>query len=304
MDVILIVLPAFIIFAIGYLGEKKIGFDRKSISTASLYLMYPFLAFRTFYSNEVTLDYLYILLFCASLMLILILLVNIIAYFQAQPRAKSSALVLSSVFMNSGNYGVPIILFAYGEAGVDYAIIMMVVQSLLMNTVGLYYAAKGSSNADHTLKESLVTIARMPINHAVVLGLLVQTFHVNVPAFIMEAVNLVAEATIPTIMLVLGMQLASLSKGAVQWKDITTIFTVRMIVSPIIAVGITLLLGLNPMLASILILLASMPTAANTTMYSLQFNTEPQLVSYSTLVTTLASMVTVPLMLWLVGAVS
>ncbi|MFP3360538.1 AEC family transporter, partial [Planococcus sp. SIMBA_143] len=88
-------------------------------------------------------------------------------------RSKSAAIILSSVFMNSGNYGVPIILFAYGEEGVHYAIIMMVIQSLLMNTVGLYYASKGSSTATHSLKDSLLKISRMPINHAVLLGIIV-----------------------------------------------------------------------------------------------------------------------------------
>ncbi|WP_028784384.1 AEC family transporter [Thalassobacillus devorans] len=304
MDVILIVIPAFIIFAVGFIGQKKIGFDRKSISTAALYLMYPFLAFRTFYTNEVTIDYLYIVIFCVSLMVLLILLVVAISKMQSQSRSKSSALILASVFMNSGNYGVPIILFAYGEAGVDYAIIMMVVQSLLMNTVGLYFAARGSSIANHSFKDSLIKISRMPINYAVLLGLGTQIFSLKVPEFIMQAVNFIAEATIPTIMIVLGMQLASLTKGTVRWKDISTIFSIRLIVSPVIALLLTMILGLDPTLASILIILAAMPTAANTTMYSLQFNTEPQLVSYSTLVTTVSSLITVPLMLWLVGAVS
>ncbi|WP_347551621.1 AEC family transporter [Pseudalkalibacillus hwajinpoensis] len=302
IEVILIVLPAFIIFGIGYIGQKKIGFNRKSISTAALYLMYPSLAFQTFYTNEITIDYAYIVLFCLSLMLILILLVTILSKFNSWHRSKHAALVLSSVFMNSGNYGVPIILFAYGEAGVHYAIIMMVIQSLLMNTVGLYYASKGST-IDHTLKDSLIKISRMPINHAVILGVCVQIFQVKVPEFIMQAVNLVADATIPTIMLVLGMQLASLTKGSVKLRDLSTVFSIRIIISPAIALMLTMALGLNTMLASILVVLASMPTAANTTMYSLEFNTEPQLVSYSTLVTTVASIVTVPLMLWLVGAV-
>ena len=62
MDLIMIILPVFIIFFIGYIGQKLIGFDIKSISTAALYLMSPFLAFRTFYSNELTMDYFYIVL--------------------------------------------------------------------------------------------------------------------------------------------------------------------------------------------------------------------------------------------------
>ncbi|KGP74479.1 AEC family transporter [Pontibacillus yanchengensis] len=303
MDVIVVVLPAFIIFAIGFIGQKAIGFDRKTISKAALYLMYPFLAFQTFYNNPITLDFLYIILFCVSLMTLLILLVKIVTSIGNMPGPKASAMVLSSVFMNSGNYGVPIILFAYGESGVTYAIIMMVIQSLLMNTVGLYYASKGSADGDANIRESLKKVMKMPINHAVLLGIVTQLFPITIPSFIMQAVNLVADATIPTIMIVLGMQLATLSKGAVQIRDLVTIGSIKMIVSPILAFLITSLLGLSTLLSSILIVLAAMPTAANTTMYSIQYNTEPQLVSYSTFWTTLLSIVTIPLLLWMVGAV-
>ncbi|WP_386059984.1 AEC family transporter [Thalassobacillus hwangdonensis] len=304
MEVILIVIPAFIIFGLGYIGQKTIGFDHRSLASASLYLMYPFLAFQTFYENDVTLEYLYIVVFCVALMVILIGGSMLLAKLRNQPRSMSSAYILAGVFMNSGNYGVPIILFAFGEAGVDYAIIMMVVQSLLMNTVGLYYAARGSKTTTLSMKDSLVKIAKMPINHAVVIGLLVQFLDVRMPDFIMQAVDLIAAATIPTIMIALGMQLATLKKGHVKNSDLAGIFTLRFVVSPLVALVLTLVLGLDPMLSSILIVLAAMPTAANTTMYALQFNTEPELVSYSTLVTTVVSIGTVPLMLWLVGAVA
>ncbi|MFC0524700.1 AEC family transporter [Pontibacillus salicampi] len=303
MDVIVVVLPAFLIFSIGFIGQKVIGFDRKTISKAALYLMYPFLAFQTFYNNTITIDFLYIILFCITLMVLLILLVKLLTWYKNTPRPKASAMVLSSVFMNAGNYGVPIILFAYGEQGATYAIIMMVIQSLLMNTVGLYYASLGSADENARIGDSVKKVLTMPINHAVILGVCSQIFQITVPPYIMQSVNLIADATIPTIMLVLGMQLATLSKGTVQVKDIITIGTIKMVVSPVLAFLITAVLGLNSMLSGILIVLAAMPTAANTTMYSIQYNTEPQLVSYSTFWTTLWSVITIPFLLWMVGAV-
>ena len=63
----LIILPVFLIFFIGFFGQRLIGFDIKSISRAALYLMSPFLAFRTFYTNELTIDYFYIVLACLLL---------------------------------------------------------------------------------------------------------------------------------------------------------------------------------------------------------------------------------------------
>lgn len=300
MDVILIVLPALLVFAVGYIGQKKLGFEINSISKMAIYLMYPFLAFKTFYENELNMDYLYIFLFCIALCLILIVSIKIVAKFRNYSKPKVSAMILSGVFMNSGNYGVPIILFGFGELGFRYAVIMMVIQSFLMNTIGLYYAISGSDKARES-KEIWMKIAKMPILHGAFIGLVFQILHLNVPLFLNQTIDLISQATIPTIMVVLGMQLATLGGKKVERSALSFIVIMRMVASPILALAIVSLLPISSTLSSILIILASMPTAANTTMFSLQFNTEPDLVSASTLVTTLLSIVTIPVMLALVS---
>lgn len=300
MEFIIVVLPAFIILAIGYIGQKNINIDRKPVSVTALYLMYPFLAFRTFYTNKLTMDYLYILIFCLSLCIALLIIVLVIAKIKKLNEMKTSAVILSGVFMNSGNYGTPIILFAFGTVGFDYAVIMMVIQSILMNTIGLFYAAKGSSDTTN-MKDSLMSIIKMPIIYGALVGIVCQLISLKVPNFLMQSIHLIADATIPTIMLVLGMQLASLSRSKVKLKDIFGIIFLRNAVSPLIALLLVMVLPIDELLAKILIVLSAMPTAANTTMFALQFNTDPDFVSFSTLVTTVLSIVTVPIMLMLVS---
>ncbi|MGM0844905.1 MAG: AEC family transporter [Bacillota bacterium] len=298
MSFILIVVPVFIILAVGFIGQKLLNLDIKSISTAALYLMLPFLAFQTFYENELNMNYLYIVLFCVFLLFGLIIVSFIAGRMTDRPHSKTAAFVLAGAFMNSGNYGVPVILFAFGETGFQYAVIMMVIQSLLMNTVGLYFAAKGSKSGG-TLKASLIKILKMPVLYGSISGLLMQIGSVNIPDFIYNGLDLIASAAIPTIMLVLGMQLASISKKNVNMKELSGVIMIRLVVSPVIAYAITILLSLDSLLASVLIVLAAMPTAANTTMFAVQFDTEPDLVSFSTLVTTSMSIITVPLMIML-----
>ncbi|MCA1059578.1 AEC family transporter [Rossellomorea aquimaris] len=300
MDVIFIVLPALLVFLVGFIGQKKLGFEINSISKMAIYLMYPFLAFKTFYENELNMDYLYIFLFCIALCVILILSIKIVAGIRNYSKQKTSAMILSGVFMNSGNYGVPIILFGFGELGFRYAVIMMVIQSFLMNTIGLYYAISGSSKTRDS-KDIWMKIVKMPILHGAVIGLAFQVLNLKVPLFLNQTIDLVSQATIPTIMVVLGMQLATLGGKKVERSALSFIVIMRMVASPILALAIVSILPISPTLSSILIILASMPTAANTTMFSLQFNTEPDLVSASTLVTTILSIVTIPIMLALVS---
>ncbi|OKL37503.1 AEC family transporter [Domibacillus mangrovi] len=300
MDLFMIVLPAFLIFLTGYAGQKWIGFDIKSISMAALYLMSPFLAFRTFYANELTMEYVYITAFCLTLSLSLIVVVLVTGFFMKASRPKMAAMILGGVFMNSGNYGAPVVLFAFGAVGFDYAVIIMVFQSFLMNTIGLFAASFGGKE-ETTLKQSLQRVVRMPVIHGAVLGVFLQLLHVHIPPTFMDAISLVADASIPTVMLVLGMQLAVIATKRVAYKYMNAVTFIRMIVSPLLAMLIVSFMPVNDLLKDVMILLAAMPAAANTTMFAIQFSTEPDLVSFTTLVTTLLSILTIPLVLFLIG---
>ena len=300
MNLLLIILPVFIIFAIGYIGQKFIGFDIKSISTAALYLMSPFLAFRTFYTNELTMDYFYIVLFSLLLTIILLLVVWITAISMKATRSQLSAMILGGVFMNSGNYGAPVVLFAFGAVGFDYAVIMMVFQGLLMNTVGIFFASIGGEEKS-TLRQSAQRVIRMPLIYAAFLGIGLQLVSVPIPTAVMEAISLVADASIPTVMLVLGMQLAAISRKRVAYRYVSAVSIIRMVASPLIAVGILYFMPVNDLLKAVIIVQASMPAAANTTMLALQFGTEPDLVSFTTFFTTLISIITIPVVLFFLG---
>ncbi|MER2006852.1 MAG: AEC family transporter [Psychrobacillus sp.] len=141
----------------------------------------------------------------------------------------------------------------------------------------------------------------MPLVYASLLGVLLQVLHVTVPQSVMEGVGLAADASIPTVMLVLGMQLAVISRKKVAYRFVTTATVVRMFVSPLLAAAIMFFLPVNDLLKTVFIIQAAMPTAANTTMLSLQFGTEPDLVSFTTFITTILSILTIPFVLFFLG---
>lgn len=301
MDLIMIILPVFLIFFTGFMGQKMIGFDIRSISTAALYLMSPFLAFRTFYTHALTLDYLYIFLFCLLLTVFLILVVWMTSKMMGAGRPQLSAMILGGAFPNSGNYGAPVVLFALGAAGFDYAVIVMVFQSFLMNTIGIFFASIGGKE-QASLQESLQRVVRMPVIHGAVVGLVLQVFSITIPGTVLNAVDLVADASIPTVMLVLGMQLAAIERKRVAYRFASVGIIIRMVVSPLVAVAILYFFPVNDLIKTVLILQSAMPVAANTTMFAIQFDTEPDLVSFTTLATTLISLLTIPFVLFLIGA--
>ncbi|OLS35438.1 AEC family transporter [Bacillus sp. MRMR6] len=299
MDFFLILIPIFGIFALGFIGQKKIGFEPKTISTMALYLMSPVLVFRTFYSIRFDLTYLYMTLYTFALCFSLIIVVYMIAFIRHYSIKETCGMILASSFMNNGNYGTPVVLLLFGATGLDYAIILMVIQQLAMCTVGVYYAAKGGKDGNG-IRSAVRAVKRMPMVYGAIAGSILQVMHVKLGASITEAVDMVANAAIPTVMLVLGMQLARISLKNLEREKVSLSLITKLAISPIIAYFLTLALPVDDMVKQIMIIMAAMPTAANTTMYALQFNTEPEFVSSATLVSTTLSLATLPVIFMIV----
>ncbi|KGL38775.1 hypothetical protein BMT55_07235 [Listeria newyorkensis] len=298
MEFVLILLPIFGIFAIGFIGQKTLKFDIPNLSKLTLYLMSPFLAFNTFYTNPLTIDYAYLLIFVVGLCLSIIVIIYVIAKVMNYDIQDACAMILASAFMNNGNYGTPVVLLIFGAAGLDIAVILMVLQQLAMSTIGVFFAARGSSQ-NASMKIVWQRVVRMPVAYGALLGIVLQLVHFPVPASVMTCVKLVGDAAIPTIMIVLGMQLAVISFRRIDIPKVSISLILRLLISPLIAVLFTLILPVDTMTKQIMILLAAMPTAANTTLLAVQFNTKPDLVSSTTFISTVLSIVTIPVVLWI-----
>ena len=296
MDLLLIVLPAFLIFGAGFIGQKLLKLDIKSISTMSLYLMLPFLTFDTFYSNELNVEYFYMFLFTCLLALIMMTLTVLFGFFIKADKTQMSAMLLGTIFPNSGNYGAPVAMFAFGAIGFQYAVIFMVIHAFLMNTIGIFIASYGSEKTT-SIKDSLMRVIKMPVLYGFLFGVLFQLLHIELPSTIQDGISLVGSASIPTVMLILGMQLAEIKPQKFELKYVNTVTIFRMIISPLLAVVLVNFMPVNDMIKNVYILLAAMPIAANTTLLAVQFNVKPDLTSFTTLVTTLLSLVTIPLTL-------
>lgn len=300
MDLFFIILPVLIVFLIGYIGQRMIGFDIKTISTVSLYLMSPFLAFRTFYTTALTMDYLYICMFAVLLVIVLFIITWVCAHFLKAERSEVSAMMLGAVFMNSGNYGAPVVMFALGSPGFHIAVIIMVLHSLLMNSLGIFFASIGGKS-QATVKQAMRNVLRMPVLYACIIGILLQLQHVHIPKSVMNGVDLVADASIPIVMLVLGMQLATIKKTRVKYRFVTSVSIIRIIISPLVAAAILWFMPVSDLIKAVLIIQTAMPAAANTTMLALQFETEPDLVSFTTFVTTIISIFSIPIVMHFLG---
>jgi malate permease and related proteins len=218
-----------------------------------------------------------------------------------------SALLLVSMFMNSGNYGLPVSRFAFGEAGFAQALFYFVAQSIMGQTLGVAVAAAGGAQAGPGLgREVLGRVLRMPQIYATVAALLVRASGFDPAAQsgpllgLYRALALLGEATLPMMLIVLGVQLAG---GVVREEPrlVALACVLRLVVSPLVAYGLGRALGMDQLNLAVGVLLAGMPAAVHTTITAVEFNSRPSLVVATVVATSLLSLLSLSLILTLVA---
>ncbi len=293
------ILPIFFIFAIGFVSQKILRFNIRDLSNLTIYVMTPFLCFHAFYTHSLSIADGYLFLATLVLFALLIAVVHIYMLLLRRDGRETYAMMLASVFMNSGNYGIPVVLLAFGERGRNIAILLMVFHGIVINSLGVYYAAKGGTGSTN-IGSSLQSVVRMPILHGMVLGILLQKLAVPIPANLMVSIKMVGDASIPAVMIILGMQLAMSSLKRVSLAKMTGSIAIRLIISPFLAWILTFWLPADPMVKQIFILSSGMPTAANTALLAIRFDTDPEFVSSATFLSTLLSIPSIAVILALI----
>lgn len=248
-------------------------------------------------TTEFNREYAFMIVFAISLLLLTVTIVKVYAAIRKLPQAVESGLILASGFMNAGNYGSPIILFAYGETAFQYAITFFVFSSILLNSIGLFFAARGKMSVQLALK----AIFKMPMIYAVLLALLFQFAPISFPENIFSIISFVADASIPCVMVTLGMQLAQIRLNNINWEFISAATVIRLFIAPLAAFFLVSLFIYDPLMKKVLILLAALPTASAATIFAVQFDTKPELVSSATFISTIVSIVTITFLIAILG---
>lgn len=288
------VLPAFLIAVVGYVVGKKLNLDKRTLSRVCLYILVPALTFNSLATSRVDLGVAWRL----ALATVLFSFVQAALYLtlfkmMKWEQATSRAMLLVSVFTNAGNYGLPICLFAFGQAGMDLAVVFMVTQTVMLATLGTYIAASTQMNTRVALKQVL----KMPAVYAAAAGALVKAARIPVPDVAGRPVGLLSQATVPIFLILLGVQLIGNGRDHEPWKETGVAVFLRLIAGPLVAWLIGLGMGLTDLALKILVLEGAMPTPVNSSILAQEFNSKPGAVSRATMVGTLASVLT--LSMWI-----
>jgi len=287
-----VILPVFIIIALGYLLERRLGLDVQPISRVIFYALAPCLVFSSTATSTVSGTDLWKI---AAFVLLTTLVMGLLAWTTARVlrfnRTRESAFLLTTLFVNAGNYGLPINLFAFGQAGLERAAIFFTVSALLTSSVGVYLASRSQASG----LDALRNVFKVPIVYGALAGFAVNLAAITVPEPVAKAVNLVGGSSVPLMLLLVGAQLARTSLAG-ELKVIGLATLVRLVVAPVVALVLAAWCGLTGVTRQTCITEASMPTAVTTIILATEFEAEPQFVDGVVFASTLASIVTLTLL--------
>jgi predicted permease len=282
------IFPIFAVAAAGFLLARRAGVNVKTVAAVSFFALSPSLVFTQFVTTEVSFEQSWrVAAFCVLLTAALGIAGRLLTLALRLDRQTTSSFLLVVMFSNSGNYALPVVLFAFGREALAFANVYFVTSAVLVYTCGVVVAASGRVS----VKDALVRLTRVPALYAVAAAILVIATGVTVPLAIMRPVTLLSDAAIPVMILVLGMQLerATMPEHPVA---VAAAVALSLFVAPLLAFGLTSVMGIGGAARQAAIVEASMPAAVVTTVLSIQFELDGAFATSVVMASTLLSPLT------------
>ncbi|UJB68525.1 AEC family transporter [Acaryochloris sp. 'Moss Beach'] len=290
------ILPVSLIICIGYIAGKTLKLDYQTLSHLAIYILVPALIASSLYRNTLSLQSATGLI--AGYLLTTVTLAVIVLLLSQGfklPTPIKMSLLATTLFGNAGNLGLPMVSFTLGAAGLERAIIYLIAASILMAGVGP--ALLNTSG----IRAGIALTLKLPLFWAMLAGLLLQLSGFQLPFRLDEGVAMLGNAAIPIALVTLGMQLAQTPLRLGKYELLAA--SLRLIMAPLIALGIGTILQLAPLDLKVLVLQSAMPTAVNTLIWVNEFGGDPSRVARTIIGSTLLSLITLPMMLGLIQSI-
>jgi hypothetical protein len=285
LDILKVITPIFLITLVGYFYRRAKKIELKPIADFIIYISAPALALAQLSMQRMRLTEIASIALSAALVILGTGAISWILFKVLKLKAPTG-LYLPIMFMNSGFIGYPLALFALGGIGLSKAIIYDITNAILIFTLGIYLVSK---------EKSRWQVFKIPFIYAAIIGLVLSLTRVQLPQYIYSPLYLLGGTMIPLALFMLGCHLAQIR--IVSWRF------------PLIATGLRIGLGLGLGLlavwifrlqgvtAQVVILASSLSSAITTVALAEEYDASPELVSSTIALSTVASMITIILIL-------
>lgn len=243
-----IVLPVFIIIGVGFFFGRVKTIDLRSVNDLILYITTPCLIISSLSKFPLDIGITWKIFLCVAGIIIISMAVGVII---ARLLSVSFRVYVPTLmFANTGNMGLPLILFAFGQAGFNNGILYMVATTLMHYTLGIVMV-----NTDKNPLE----VFKLPLIYSTLIGMIISTTHTELPVALGRSIELLGDISIPAMIFSLGYKLSGIRLTNI---GISFLFgTLRILLGFVLGLLFVEILDLKGLAAKVVILQASMPPA-------------------------------------------
>ncbi|MBD2233569.1 AEC family transporter [Phormidium tenue] len=285
-------LPVALVALVGFGVGRSFELDMQTLTRLNIYALLPALVLTSLAETTLAMG-------SAIAIVTSFLLNTVVLYLLAVGLSRrldfsadeQKSLIAIVMFSNVGNLGLPFILFALGEAGLERAVVYLVGSSVMIATVFPIVLQQAG------LKAGLNVTLRLPVFWAALAGIGLQATQEAFPLPLERGMALLGEGAIPVALLTLGVQLARTELVFGRYEVIGAVL--RLVVAPLLAYGIGTALGLQGLDRQVLVLQAAMPVAVNSLIWVTELGGDRTRVARTIVLSTLLSVFTLPVVLWL-----
>ena len=290
------ILPIILVSGAGFALGKLLHVDPRSLGRVVFYVFSPVLIFDLLIQNQLKMSEAAIVIaYAFSFILIMGAITLLLGYFLKLDRPALISILITTMFANTGNYGLPLVSFAFGEQALSYAAIYFVTTTCMFYTLGVLLASLGHMN----FKEAALGLFKVPTIYAVLLAVIINAWNIQIPAPVTRAIELAAGGSIPLMLILLGVQLTHVEFSS-NIRALQLSVLLRLLIAPLAALLFAALFGLQGFTRQGSVTQASMPSMVSATVLATEYELDAKLVTAVVFISTLLSPLTLtPLLVFL-----
>jgi predicted permease len=292
------ILPIILLGGAGFALAKILHIESRSLGRVVFYIFSPMLIFDILIKNKLNLkEAAGVVGFTISIILAMGVLTYVLGSLLKIERPALISILITSMFANTGNYGLPLVSFAFGDAALPYASIYFITTTTLFYTLGVLIASLGHMN----IKEAALGLFKIPTLYAVAIAVLINAWSVTIPAPVFRAVELAAGGTIPLMLILLGVELSRVELSS-NLRALQLSVALRLLIAPLGAFLLAALFGLKGPVRQGSVIQASMPGMVSATVLATEYQLDSKLVTAVIFISTILSPLTLTPLLVILGA--
>lgn len=292
------ILPIILLSAAGFALAKLLHVDSRSLGRVVFYVFSPILIFDLLLENRLNLKEAgSVIIFTISIVTVMGLITLLLGSILKLERHVLTAVLITTMFANTGNYGLPLVSFAFGGEALSYAGIYFVTTTFLFFSVGVFLASLGHMH----IQDAALGLFKIPTLYAVLLAVLINSFNIEVPMPILRTADLAAGGTIPLMLILLGVELSRVEISG-NLRALQMSVGLRLLAAPLVAMSLVVLFGITGFAREAVITQASMPSIVSSAVLAMEYQLDSKLVTATIFISTLLSPLTLTPLLVLLGA--